>query len=97
VRLSRERLKAASPSNGWNNWLAFSVYRRIPADIVFTPQQSKDLHKPEQTREIGQQWITDAHFAVMRVPSIITPEPNYILNPLHPDFKKIEIDPAKLF
>jgi RES domain-containing protein len=55
------------------------------------------LHKLEQTREIGQQWIKDGQFAVIRVPSIITREPNYILNPFHPDFKKIEIDPAKPF
>jgi RES domain-containing protein len=70
---------------------------RIPADILFTPQQPKDLHKVEQTREIGQQWIKDGQFAVMRAPSIINREPNYILNPLNPDFKKIEIDPAKPF
>jgi RES domain-containing protein len=70
---------------------------RIPADIIFPPHPPKNLPKLEQTREIGQQWIKDSQFTVMRVPSIITREPNYILNPLHPDFKKIEIDPAKPF
>jgi RES domain-containing protein len=78
-----------------NRFVTFEV--RIPADIILIPQRPKDLQKPEQTREIGQQWITDGQFAVMRVPSIITREPNYILNPLHPDFEKIEIDPAKPF
>jgi RES domain-containing protein len=78
-----------------NRFVTFEV--RIVADIIFPPQQAKDLHKLEQTREIGQQWITDAQFAVMRVPSIITRESNYIVNPLHPDFKSIEIDPAKPF
>ena len=78
-----------------NRFVTFEV--RIPAHIISTPQPPKDLRKLEQTREIGQQWIEDARFAVMRVPSIITREPNYILNPLHPDFKKIEIDPAKPF
>jgi hypothetical protein len=69
----------------------------MPADTIFTPQPPKDLRKLEQTRQIGQQWIEAAQFAVMRVPSIIIREPNYILNPLHPDFKKIEIDPSKPF
>ena len=70
---------------------------RMPADTIFTPQPAKDLRKLEQTRQIGQHWIEAAQFAVMRVPSIIIREPNYILNPLHPDFKKIEIDPSKPF
>jgi RES domain-containing protein len=78
-----------------NKFVTFEV--RIAANIIFAPHPPKDLHKLEQTREIGQQWIKDGQFAVMRVPSIITREPTYILNPFHPDFKKIEIDPAKPF
>ena len=65
-----------------NKFLTFEA--RIPADIIFTPQPPKDLRKLEQTPETGQRWITDAQFAVMRMPSIIAREPNYILNPLRP-------------
>jgi RES domain-containing protein len=49
------------------------------------------------TRQIGSQWIKKATHPSLRVPSIITGEPNYILNPNHPDFLKIEITDPRIF
>ena len=44
------------------------------------------------TRAIGDRWIKEQSSAVLRVPSIVVPEEyNYLLNPNHPDFAKIEI------
>ena len=44
------------------------------------------------TRAIGDQWIRERRSAVLKVPSVVVPEEfNYLLNPTHPDFKKIEI------
>jgi len=31
------------------------------------------------------------NYAVLIVPSAITQEPNYLINPNHPDFSKIEV------
>jgi len=44
------------------------------------------------TRGIGDRWVKKQSSAVLRVPSIVVPdEYYYLLNPIHPDFAKIEI------
>ena len=44
------------------------------------------------TKAIGDRWVKEQRSAVLRVPSIVVPEEhNYLLNPNHPDFAKIEI------
>ena len=44
------------------------------------------------SREFGTKWIEESRSAVLRVPTAITPaEVNYLINPAHPDFKKIKI------
>ena len=44
------------------------------------------------TRAIGDLWVKKQSSAVLKVPSIVVPdEYNYLLNPAHPDFAKIEI------
>lgn len=44
------------------------------------------------TRELGDRWAAERRSAVLRVPSVVTRgEVNYLLNPLHPDFGRIEI------
>jgi RES domain-containing protein len=41
---------------------------------------------------VSVQWIKDAQFAVLQIPSIITPgESNFLINPNHPDFPKMTI------
>ena len=43
------------------------------------------------TKTIGDKWIHQSTSAVLCVPSAVVPtEKNYLLNPLHPDFKKIK-------
>ncbi len=47
---------------------------------------------PPSTRDIGDLWIKEARSAVLELPSVIIPgESNFLLNPTHPDFKKIAI------
>ena len=47
---------------------------------------------PLATKRIGDAWAREARSAVMALPSAIVPgEINYLLNPKHADFKKIEI------
>lgn len=42
-------------------------------------------------REIGSEWIASGTSLVMQVPSVVSPtESNYLLNPAHPDFRKIK-------
>jgi RES domain-containing protein len=47
---------------------------------------------PESTRDLGDRWTADFTSAVLRVPSVLIPEEsNYLLNPAHRDFSRIEI------
>ena len=53
---------------------------------------------PPSVQSIGDAWATEARSAVLRVPSVIIPhEHNYLLNPLHPDFKKVKIGKRETF
>jgi hypothetical protein len=54
-------------------------------------RQEVDHHK------IGHRWIEEGNFAVLHVHSIITGEPNYVLNPLLAGFSLTKIDRPKPF
>ena len=50
------------------------------------------------TQEYGGRWITANSSAVLIVPSAVMPlERNYVLNVLHPDFRKIAFEPSESF
>jgi len=56
------------------------------------PHDWRDPEAREQLQEIGADWLKRNASAVLAVPSAVIPiEFNYLLNPLHPSFKKIEI------
>ncbi len=51
---------------------------------------------PFSTQTIGDDWVRQQASAVLEVPSTIIPEEkNYLINPLHPDFKKLKIEKAQ--
>lgn len=62
------------------------------------PRDWRDEPAPESTQRIGDAWIAAAKTAILAVPSVLYPEEtNYVLNPAHPDFRKIEIAGAEPF
>jgi RES domain-containing protein len=71
----------------------------IPDHIPVKTLVAKNLPKgwrtiPIQTslQKIGDRWLKNRKQALLRVPSVIIPEEwNYLINPLHPDAKKIKI------
>ena len=65
-------------------------------DLVFKPDLPAKLPKSE-SRRIGNEWVQHGHHPILEVPSIITGEPNYVLNPNHSEFGKIEIGESELF
>jgi len=77
----------------------------IPSDVRIEELKKSDLPKdwkvfptPQSTMDIGSNWARKAHSAVLKIPSVvIETEHNYLLNPLHPDFKHLRIQPAKPF
>ena len=53
---------------------------------------------PSSTQEVGTRWFEDQQSAMLRVPSAIVPhESNYLINPTHPDFARLDIGPAEPF
>ena len=57
---------------------------RLPANW-----STLDPREQEPTRVIGDEWIAQQRSAVLSVPSVILGERNYVLNPAHPDFRRI--------
>jgi RES domain-containing protein len=61
------------------------VHSKLPSDW-------RDQPAPDSTRRLGDVWARERRSAILAVPSIIIPdETNYVINPAHPDFKKIHI------
>jgi RES domain-containing protein len=52
----------------------------------------------EETQKIGMRWLAEAQSAVLKVPSAISEgEWNFLLNPAHPDFQKIQLGKPRAF
>jgi len=56
------------------------------------PEDWRDFSQMWATQEIGRRWAAGNRSVVLEVPSsIVQEEVNYLLNPLHPDFKNIRL------
>jgi len=70
----------------------------IPDDIPILEINTRDLPEGwrkfpylEKTLQLGDQFILENEFLVMKVPSAVIPgDFNYLINPHHPDFEKIK-------
>ncbi|MGH8322280.1 MAG: RES family NAD+ phosphorylase [Steroidobacteraceae bacterium] len=80
--------------------LAALTWMTIPVSIdegfiqiaAVLPEDWRQLPVPQSTRELGTRWIEESRSAVLRVPSIVVDgEFNYLLNPRHPDFSRLQI------
>jgi len=55
------------------------------------PRKWNESPASSELRAVGDTWIAECRSAVLRVPSAVVPsESNYLLNPGHPDFARIE-------
>jgi RES domain-containing protein len=53
---------------------------------------------PPELQTVGEDWLKRADSAVLKVPSaVVIEEWNYLLNPLHPDFRKLRFSVARPF
>ena len=72
-----------------------AVKRLDPASL---PAGWRDSPPTIASQQIGNQWVLSGETAILAVPSALIPEEeNYLLNPLHPDFRKITIHPSEPF
>lgn len=81
----------------------------VPADVpddlriedVGTQELPRDWRRtpaPAALADRGTAWLRAARTAVLAVPSAVVPlETNYILNPAHPDFRRIVVGRAQPF
>lgn len=75
-----------------------SLVQTIPVDSL--PLDWADFPAPLEAQAIGDAWLRDKSSAVLRIPSaafqgipLDLVETNYLLNPSHPDFARIEVGP----
>lgn len=77
----------------------YYVEIEIPDDVIIRELAHKDLPanwdaKPPgtATQYLGDNFVLNGESAVLKVPSsIVPPESNYLINPYHPDAKKIRV------
>jgi RES domain-containing protein len=81
------------------------IEARIPANVRIDrlsvadlPTQWREPHARAELRAIGSEWAREQTAAVLAVPSAVIPaELNYLLNPLHADFRRISIGKPQRF
>jgi RES domain-containing protein len=62
------------------------------------PQNWRSYPAPPALQRLGDEWIASGSSAVLDVPSVlIESESNYLLNPRHPDFRKIGVGDPQPF
>jgi RES domain-containing protein len=73
----------------------------VPADLQAAELRSEELSRverdnPAPTQAIGDEWLAGGKGALLRVPSVPSPESsNYLLNPLHPEAAGLRVEWVK--
>ena len=68
------------------------------ADPATLPRNWRADPPPLALRSIGDDWAAAGTSAVLAVPSAVVPEEwNYVLNPAHPDFRRVTIGAVQPF
>lgn len=71
--------------------IAFSESEMGVIDLEMLPLDWNTASPHPATQLIGNHWIRNQSSLVLKVPSAIVPfESNFLLNPVHPDFKKLK-------
>ena len=84
------------------------AYSAIPVEFeerlvtVLQPRQLpahwKDEPAPAETKALGDAWVAARESAILRVPSVVVPDEfNYLMNPAHPDFKRVKLGAPAAF
>jgi RES domain-containing protein len=81
-------------------WMLIAA--KIPSELIERPARVPDNWQvtpySTDTQIFGDRWVEAARHPVLRVPSaVVLGEFNYLLNPAHPDFKKITINKPESF
>jgi RES domain-containing protein len=73
----------------------------VPRAVIGIEQLPDDWRAypaPERVADLGSQWIRSGRTAVLVVPSaVVLQERNYLLNPIHRDFRRLRIGTPEPF
>ncbi len=73
-----------------------SLVERLPNDRLPWGWQAEP--PAPSSKAIGDLWVREARSALLEVPSVIIPgESNYLINPAHPEFKRISVGKPEPF
>lgn len=86
-----------------SDYLMMAIW--IPDDLKVIDLSINDLPDnwnafphPLSTQRIGNAFVMDAKYAVLKIPSVVTPgDFNYLINPKHPDFHCITVESLERF
>ena len=77
--------------------LSIQIPESSTVTIELKKLKSEWQNSIEYTRSIGEEFLRDNQTLVLKVPSaIVTQEHNFLINPLHKDFKKVKIVHSEL-
>lgn len=84
------------------NFMLFEVKveESLVADIdpALLPEDWRESPPPIAAQKIGNDWANNVRSVALRVPSAIVPgEFNFLLNPLHPDFGRLQVGRPQTF
>jgi RES domain-containing protein len=62
------------------------------------PTRWREIPAPAALQELGRSWIVEGKAMMLSVPSVVVPtERNYIINPAHEGFHRIQVGPVDAF
>lgn len=78
--------------------LEIEIPETVHIESMLLPAEYAHSKDEALLKEIGSQWVRENRTAVLAVPSVIIPvERNFLINPLHPQAKKIRTIKANSF
>jgi RES domain-containing protein len=83
----------------------FSIEIRVPLSVSIEevkydtiPEAWKEMPAADETKNIGSDWAHECRSLLLKVPALVVPSgDNYLINPLHKEFKKLKFSKPKEF
>lgn len=87
---------------GWEVYASlqgYSLYRcTFDEALLEDALDDLDARDRAQARAYGDAWVRETRSVALRVPSVVAPESfNVLLNPDHPDFRQVGVEPLGPF
>ena len=67
-------------------------------DVASLPSEWRRFPAPPENQAVGDRWVVEGRSLVLQVPSVIVPSAsNYLINPAHPKFGTVVLEPPEHF